>query len=233
MHRNFQIETMHKFPSTPHLTNLGFLPIRGDKVFTEKERAEFLAHEVLVEEKIDGANLGICFDDQANVQLQNRGNIVCFPYYGQWKKIPEWLKRHEDRLFSTIGTEYILFGEWCYAKHTIEYTRLPQWFIGFDLYDIRNERYLAPDNRNKLLQQAGIPIIAEIGRGRFTLDQLIMLMKQSAYSDNNCEGLYLRYEKKGWLEQRAKLVRPEFMQSIETHWSKKSLISNRVIDSWT
>ena len=84
-----------------------------------------------------------------------------------------------------------------------------------------------------MLQQAEIPIIAEIGRGRFTLDQLIMLMKQSAYSDNNCEGLYLRYEKEGWLEQRAKLVRPEFMQSIETHWSKKSLISNRVIDSWT
>ncbi len=51
-----------KFPSTPHLALLGDVEIRGDKVMSELERAEFLCHEFAVEEKVDGANLGISFD---------------------------------------------------------------------------------------------------------------------------------------------------------------------------
>ena len=51
-----------KFPSTPHLAVLLGVDVRGDKVMSEKERDEFLRHEITVEEKIDGANLGISFD---------------------------------------------------------------------------------------------------------------------------------------------------------------------------
>lgn len=65
---------MHKFPRTPHLANLGSSSVRDDKVFTDRERANFLEHEVTLEEKIDGANLGISFDEEGNVVLQNRGN---------------------------------------------------------------------------------------------------------------------------------------------------------------
>ena len=47
-----------KFPSTPHLSVMSEIDIRGDKVFTKYERDAFLKHELLVEEKVDGANLG-------------------------------------------------------------------------------------------------------------------------------------------------------------------------------
>ena len=224
---------MHKFPSTPHLANLGTLPIRGDKVFTEWERAEFLAHEVIVEEKIDGANLGISFDDEGAIQLQNRGSYIYSPFHGQWKKIPDWLKTHTDRLFDALGKDYMLFGEWCFARHSIEYSRLPEWFIGFDVYDLVHKRFLASSFRNNVLELAGIPVIAEVGRGHFTLDELVRLMKLSAYTDSLCEGLYLRYETGKWLQNRAKLVRAEFVQSIDSHWSSKPLLPNKVIHSWT
>ncbi|MDD3918234.1 MAG: hypothetical protein PHX00_13850 [Synergistaceae bacterium] len=62
-----------KFPSTPHLAVLLGVDVRGDKVMSEKERDEFLRHEITVEEKIDGANLGISFDGGGNLWLQNRG----------------------------------------------------------------------------------------------------------------------------------------------------------------
>jgi hypothetical protein len=42
------------------------------------------------------------------------------------------------------------------------------------------------------------------------------------------EGLYLRRDSALWLEQRAKLVRPEFLQSIEEHWSAVPLRKNRL-----
>ena len=65
-----------KFPSTPHLAVLLGVDVRGDKVMSEKERDEFLRHEITVEEKIDGANLGISFDGGGSLLLQNRGGIV-------------------------------------------------------------------------------------------------------------------------------------------------------------
>ncbi len=46
-----------KFPSTPHLATLPGVDIRGDKVLSESERDAFLKHGLVVEEKVDGANL--------------------------------------------------------------------------------------------------------------------------------------------------------------------------------
>jgi len=110
-----------KFPSTPHLAVLQGVDVRGDKVMSEEERSEFLRHEITVEEKIDGANLGISFDGDGNLRLQNRGGIVQLPGQGQWKKLEEWLTSRIDTLFEHLEARLILFGEWCYAKHTVFY----------------------------------------------------------------------------------------------------------------
>ena len=40
---------------------------------SEEERDEFLRYQITVEEKIDGANLGISFDGDGNLLLRNRG----------------------------------------------------------------------------------------------------------------------------------------------------------------
>lgn len=222
---------MLKFPSTPHLANLGSTSIRGDKVFSDQERAAFLAHEVVVEEKIDGANLGISFDLGGTIQLQNRRSIITPPYPGQWKKMPEWLDRRIDDLFDALGSGKMLFGEWCYAKHSILYNQLPDWFIGFDVYNLSQGRFMSTEYRDKILHQAGIPIIKELGRGLFSLESLVKLMEISTYGESPCEGLYLRIEEGKWLKGRAKLVRPEFTQSIDAHWSRNQLHPNKVMFS--
>ncbi|MFA7543282.1 MAG: RNA ligase family protein [Candidatus Cloacimonadaceae bacterium] len=220
---------MYKFPSTPHLANLGSISIRDDKVFSEEELSSFLAREIVVEEKVDGANLGISFNESGNIVLQNRGNLLFEPYLGQWKKLDEWLNFHIDKLFDVLGMDKILFGEWCFARHSILYKSLPDWFIGFDVYDESEEKFLATRRRNQVFQQAGIIPIAELGRGFFTLDSVLQIMDESQYTDAPCEGLYLRQEDEHWLLQRAKLVRAEFVQSIETHWSKRQLEANKTL----
>ena len=147
---------MDKFPSTPHLSNLGTSSLRGDKVFTDKERDDFLSRLIVVEEKIDGANLGISFEEDGSIILRNRGSALSLPYQGQWKKLPDWLDRHIDSLFDALGTSKVMFGEWCYAKHSIEYTLLPDWFIGFDVFDLTQDRFMASEYRNRVLNQTGI-----------------------------------------------------------------------------
>ena len=103
----------YKFPSTHDLALLGDAEVRGDKVMSASERNEFLRHELVVEEKIDGANLGISFDADGNIRAQNRGAYLHLPSAGQWKKLSGWLNPRADALFEQLTDSYIIFGEWC------------------------------------------------------------------------------------------------------------------------
>jgi hypothetical protein len=47
-----------RFPHTPHLAWLGDPPLRHDKQLSLQEAKSLLSSEVLIEEKLDGANLG-------------------------------------------------------------------------------------------------------------------------------------------------------------------------------
>jgi hypothetical protein len=48
----------------------------------------------------------------------------------------------------------------------------------------------------------------------------------SRLTDGPMEGLYVRREDADWLLERSKIVRAEFMQSIEKHWSGRELERN-------
>ena len=221
-------DAFFKFPSTPHLTILGDIDLRDDKVMSESERDDFLRNELIVEEKVDGANLGISFDRDANVLVQNRGAYIRLPGVGQWKKLAEWLAPKVDALFEQLSDRFILFGEWCYARHTVAYDRLPDWFLGFDAYDREAARFFSAARRNDLLEKVGIVSVPQVARGRFTIDELSGLLAQSRFGDRPAEGLYLRSDEGAWLARRAKLVRPAFIQSIEEHWSHSGVTANRL-----
>ncbi|NQU23622.1 MAG: RNA ligase family protein [Candidatus Nealsonbacteria bacterium] len=218
-----------KFPSTPHLAILGDVRIRGDKVMSESERDEFLLHELVVEEKVDGANLGISFDNDGNVQTQNRGTYLDLPSSGQWKGLTDWLCPRLDSLFEQLNDRYVLFGEWCYAQHSVFYDRLPDWFLGFDVYDKQIHRFLSYKLRNDILRATNVCPVPTVERGRFTLPELGVLLSQSEFSEQPAEGLYLRVNHDNWLARRSKLVRPTFIQSIEQHWSRSGIKANRLM----
>lgn len=217
-----------KFPSTPHLATLSGVDVRDDKVLSERERYAFLSQQIVVEEKVDGANLGISFDSDANIRAQNRGAYLERPASGQWKKLDGWLARRTDVLFGCLADRYILFGEWCFAHHTVFYTRLPDWFLAFDVYDRDAARFLASARRDELLQKMSVAKVPRLGCGRYSLSELRNLLSQSKLTDGPAEGLYLRLEQDDWLEQRTKLVRPQFVQSITDHWSRSGIKPNRL-----
>ncbi len=215
-----------KFPSTHHLATLGGVDIRDDKVLSGSERNEFLLHELIIEEKIDGANLGISFDSEGNIRAQNRGAYLYLPASGQWKKISEWLELRTDDLFEHLEDHFILFGEWCYAQHSVFYDRLPDWFLGFDIYDKRFSRFLSSEHRDTLLKKMRIAQVPVVACGHFAYPEIIELLSTSKFSDQPAEGLYLRFDQGKWLAQRAKLVRPAFIQSVEQHWSRAAIKPN-------
>lgn len=218
-----------RFPHTPHLEWLGDGSPRSDKVLSPDHAACFLANELVVEEKIDGANLGLSTDEDGELRVQNRGSWLsqgaCHP---QFDTLWPWLVPRRDALASRLWPDLILYGEWCVAIHSIEYDALPDWFLGFDVYDRSERRFWSTPRRNALLGELGLRCVPELGRGRFSRDDLVAQMTTSHVGSKAMEGLYVRVEAADWLERRAKLVRPEFVQAIDTHWSRLPLRRNRL-----
>lgn len=217
----------YKFPSTPYI-EFDKKTVRKDKVLSRNEIEIILNKEIILEEKIDGANLGISFSEDGKLLLQNRGSYLYPPFEGQWKILQQWIKRYEEKMFDSLTNEFVLFGEWCYATHTIYYDSLPDWFVGFDIFEKKTEKFLSTEKRNTIMRNIGISIVPMLGRGFFSLDDLRMTFCTSKFGTNICEGIYIRQEEGDYLNYRAKIVRNDFSQNIGEHWSKQEIRHNKI-----
>lgn len=219
-----------RFPHTPHLLWLAKGEPRDDKVLSRSEAEAILAGEVVVEEKLDGANLGFSLDPDGNLRAQNRGHYLETPHAGQFARLPAWMAMHGDALREALAPDLMLFGEWCAAKHSLDYGSLPDWFLAFDVYDRNVGKFWSVERRNELAQRVGVAVVPHVLSGKTSLKELerIVLERPSRYRDGPLEGVVVRRESDGWCEARAKMVRPDFTQAIEQHWRKRAIEWNRV-----
>lgn len=219
-----------RFPHTPHLTWLGDGEPRDDKVLAHAEVCNLLARPVVVEEKLDGANLGVSLDAAGNLRLQNRGQYLHPPYQGQFTRLGAWLPAHTDALFDAIQPELLVFGEWCAARHSLDYDKLPDWWLVFDVYDRTAGQFWSTKRRNELAAAHGLTTAPTLARGRFTLQELVTMVndRPSSFREGPLEGIVVRSEDQDWTATRAKLVRAEFVQSIDTHWRTRTLEWNQL-----
>lgn len=221
-----------RFPQTPHLAWLGVNPPRDDKVLSPEETEELLQAEVVIEEKLDGANLGFSVSPEGGIRAQNRGNYLHSPLPAQFSRLDEWLACHEDRLFDLLGDHLIAFGEWCAARHTLDYDALPDWWLLFDIYDRKEQRFWSTRRRNALAEQLGVSTVPCLHRGQTSLAQLQhwITTDNSNFRQGGIEGVVVRRENDDWLTDRAKLVHPNFTQAIVEHWRSRAIDWNRLDD---
>lgn len=131
---------------------------------------------------------------------------------------------------ASASASLMLFGEWCAARHSLGYDRLPDWFLLFDVYDRSQGRFWSAPRRNELAAALGLVTVPLLLEGRFTLPQLkdALLGQHSQFRQGALEGIVIRRESAEWCEARAKLVRPDFTQAIEEHWSRRRIEWNRL-----
>lgn len=220
----------YRFPHTPHIAWLGEGSPRDDKVLSSSEVAELLAGPVVVEEKLDGANLGFSVRPDGALHAQSRGQYLEAPYHGQFQRLPEWLALHGDGLVAVLGDHLIAFGEWCAARHSLDYPALPDWWLFFDVYDRRQDRFWSTPRRNALASELGLSVVPRFAEARQTVASLCALVatRTSRYRDGVLEGVVIRRENTDWLQARGKLVRREFTQAIDDHWRGRRIQWNRV-----
>ena len=219
-----------RFPHTPHLVWLGAGKPRDDKVLTPTEAGDLLKRPVVVEEKLDGANLGISLGPKGVLRVQNRGQYLIPPYTGQFSRVVSWLAPRQSELSEALGDTLILFGEWCAARHSLDYERLPDWLLVFDVFDRAEERFWSTRRRDKLVTTLGLASVPRLLEGQTSVEKLKKLVgeQSSSYRKGPLEGVVVRQESSEWLESRAKVVRGNFTQSITEHWSRSELVWNKV-----
>lgn len=222
-----------RFPHTPHLAWLGTGTPRDDKVLSRTEADDLLCGPVVVEEKLDGANLGFSVSPEGALRAQNRGQYLHAPHAGQFARLNEWLVSREEALFDALGTDLMAFGEWCAACHSLNYTSLPDWWLLFDVYDRRAGRFWSTARRDAWAADLDLTTVPKLGIGRFDLAEVRELVstRTSAFLEGPLEGVVVRREDEDWLLQRAKLVRADFTQQIQNHWRRHALTWNRVLHS--
>lgn len=223
-----------RFPHTPHLAWLGDGEPRDDKVMAKADVEAFLATDVVVEEKVDGANLGFSLSPAGELRAQNRGQYLHPPYAGQFARLAAWLSTHaetiRDVLMANPSGGLMLFGEWCTAKHSLVYDRLPDWFLLFDVYETAGKMFWSSSRRDSLAQRLGMATVPRLAAGRYTLSQLKAMLngQPSRLRSGALEGVVMRRESPTECLQRAKLVRADFAQGIDDHWRSRPIEWNRL-----
>ena len=237
-----------KYPRTPHL--FGSKGTDDDKHLGETESRHFLADEsLIVEEKLDGTNVGIHFTDELAMVLQCRGHLITEGMHPQYDLFKQWSAVKRPVLEDRLGDRYLLFGEWLYARHSVHYRQLPHYFFEFDVYDKEGEDFLSLERRLVLLEGSGIHTVPVLHVGAFDREKLGNLIGPSRFDSEfenpftNCidhlmEGLYLRTEANGVVTGRAKFVRPEFVEKVKQseHWQHQAMTANRLeegADIWS
>jgi phosphoglycolate phosphatase-like HAD superfamily hydrolase len=179
---------IRKYPRTPHIQGSRFQ--HGDYDLEAVPFAEIAGKPLIVEEKVDGSQAGISFEDE-KLMLQSRGHYLRGgPRERQYDLLKQQMNSIVDELYYVLDERYVMYGEWLYAKHSVYYDALPDYFMEFDIYDKQTDTFLSEQRRMDLLaSRSGInlPItsVRVLYRGAVnSLDELKAMIGPSAFVTN-------------------------------------------------
>lgn len=232
----------YKYPRTPHLA--GSEGTSDDKRLGRVDTARILNDKsLIVEEKLDGTNVGIHIAD-GRLVLQCRGHEITAGMHPQYDLFKQWATTKQTVFENLLGEQYLMYGEWLYAKHSIYYRKLPHYFFEFDIFDKQEQVFLDLERRLALISGSGIETVPVIHRGAIQLESLLEKITTSQFdsqfenplssrTDAVMEGVYLRTEAQGIVTTRAKYVRPEFTEKVKQslHWQYEKMIPNQLCES--
>lgn len=157
--------TLQKYESTAHIE--GSRLQVGDDASKQVPYSKIAGRNIVAEEKLDGGQSGVSFSVYAELLLQSKGHYLDGGgRERQFNLLKRWAAAHEDRLIEALDDRYLMFGEWCHKKHAIYYDRLPHFFNEFDVWDRRNQCYLATDPRADILKDLPVLPVPVLYRGK-------------------------------------------------------------------
>jgi hypothetical protein len=180
---------------------------------------DLLGDEVVVEEKLDGANVVVWLDENGRLQSGLRGGPDTMDRAGQRGPLRAWVSAHEGSLRTALALSPVLYGEWMLLTHSVAYDRLQSYFVVLDLWRPA-EGFATFDERGVVCSGAGLVHPPEVWRGTAgSVRAVERLLGDSRWGSAPAEGLVVRRVGPG--EPRlAKLVREGFDQVTDDSWQR-------------
>jgi ATP-dependent RNA circularization protein (DNA/RNA ligase family) len=202
-----------KYPRTPHVP---FSNITDpDDIISN---ADIFNKKWVVTEKIDGSQVSFEMDGGIVVARNRNTPLLSGSMDRQFHVLPGWIESNYTGMLGLLGDRYIMFGEWMFHVHTVHYDSLPDWFVGFGMFDKVAGSFipfLDAVNRMSAAGFATVPVLGTVVlRDRKHLESFV---KRSTFGSEEMEGVYLHSIDDA---DRIKYVTVKFKDSVDhaRHW---------------
>lgn len=122
------------YPRTPYLWPAPGHQANSDRIVPRDQLDGWYEAPVVVEEKLDGANISLWLDDRGRIEVASRGGPDAQDRAGQLGRLRAWAADHDEALRELLGDGHSLYGEWLWLTHGTRYDALPDWLIVLDLW---------------------------------------------------------------------------------------------------
>ena len=207
---------LYKYPRTPHFP---FSPgvSKDDRRLLDTHC--FDGKEVVVTEKMDGENSSI-YQDYYHARSINSTHYYYHSYL---------LGGIVPIVQQALPDGYRLCGEYMYARHSISYERLLDYFLAFSLWNDKNE-CCSWDDTVTFCQNIGIPTVPELWRGIY--DETVVKNLAQSVVNRGGEGIVVRtshlFAYSDFALHVAKYVRKDHVQT-DIHWSHGVVVANGLL----
>lgn len=207
---------MNRPPSYPRVPRLDGAD--GDDIGVSREEARrWLEEPVIVEEKLDGANVAVWSEGRGCVEVAGRGGPGAMDRGQQLGRLRAWAG---ERLAGAEPAlqDVAVYGEWLWLEHSVAYGALPDLLIVLDVWS-PTRGFLPVEERDRWAADAGLATPPRSRRGVVGgIDTLRVLTERSAYANGPAEGVILRRDHGDGAFDRCKWVRPAFARKDDAGW---------------
>lgn len=207
------------FPRIPHLRPNGSGDA-DDLHLTEAAARRWFGPDLIVEEKLDGANVAVWIDEEECLHCAGRGGARAMDRAHQFGRLRAWMASSAVALRHLLKPHEVLYGEWLYLQHTVRYDRLPDLLCVLDLWTPAGG-FTAAGERDRRCQEVALWAAPSVFRGALRgAGSLESLSRQSTVGPGHMEGLILRREGQSQLTERVKWLRPDFARLDDAEWAR-------------
>ncbi len=189
------------------------------------------------QEKVDGANLGISWNNDGPV-VRNRNFVlnkgyskISTPSKRQFVNTWQWIHKHEEDIKEVIDrwmAPLTIYGEWMWAKHSIEYNKLPDWFLAYDIWSPLDNKFVSVKKMEELLNGTNIRYIPSITKTFKSIGDVKHTSElQSNFTDGYAEGIVIKVCSDRWVENTYKVVNKFYTRRDD--FNDVELTKNRLI----
>lgn len=203
------------YGSIPHLSNskLGisdsYISEGQEKILTKKKRDKY--DTILVFEKYDGSNVGICKTNNKIFAITRNGMLANTSPHRQHRIFADYVKTKQNLFSELLKNGERLVGEWLLLAHGLRYKITPiDPILFFDFFDSNNNR-----KTFNILESTGLQTPRLLHKGdAISVDNLIPVLNEKTQSFKSLEkpeGMVYRVERKNKVDFLAKWVRSDFV----------------------